>query len=411
MHDIARSGRGQPLSLEVIPESVIGLTAEAVFEENRMRGASSCGAPASRRTAGQSSDRISISASPKGRQRKVPRRPAERRKGRLRPASGVRFDPQPHRAIRPGENLPQNQPLTEYSYSHLTRHDSRGGVSAMGKLVLTIERHSSVKGSAQAERHAGARERSQMNHRMSPTTTGILAVVFGAFLIFVTAAAMWRMRRQHASSVFVLTYFLSLSCCLTLGIGVWATTTGAIRADGAANNTAGVWILWALGKVADLGDEFELFIALAAAAVIPQLVAYVLASFAGCAGRPWGINDTVGLLAWSFAKSFVVAGGTISVAVIYGYFHGWAGLTGPAVTGTLMVTLLLVMYGTLVILVHQETRHIARWVSQWIPPAVQRLHRRATIHRRREQARDLRRRRQELRTLAVEAGLGVHRPG
>jgi len=172
-----------------------------------------------------------------------------------------------------------------------------------------------------------------------------------------------------------------------------------------------MWILWALGKVADLGDEFELFIALAAAAVIPQLVAYVLASFAGCAGRPWGINDTVGLLAWSFAKSFVVAGGTISVAVIYGYFHGWAGLTGPAVTGTLMVTLLLVMYGTLVILVHQETRHIARWVSQWIPPAVQRLHRRATIHRRREQARDLRRRRQELRTLAVEAGLGVHRPG
>jgi len=244
-----------------------------------------------------------------------------------------------------------------------------------------------------------------MNHRMSPATAGILAVVLCALFIFVTAAAMWRMRRQHASNVFVLTYFLALSCCLTFGIGVWATTTGAIRADGSANNAAGVWILWALSKVADLGDEFDLFLALAAVAVIPQLVAYVLAGLAGCAGRPWGINDTLGLLAWSFAKSFVVAGGTVSVAVIYGYFHGWGGLTGPVVNGTLMVTFLLVMYGTLVVLVHQEARHIAIWVSRWIPPAVQRLHRRATIHHRREQARDLRRRRQELRNLTAEASL------
>lgn len=246
-----------------------------------------------------------------------------------------------------------------------------------------------------------------MNHRMSPATAVVFSVILCATFVLVTGAAMWRMRRQHASSVFVLTYLLSLSCCLTLGIGMWATTTGAIRADGSASNAAGVWILWALGKVADLRDEFELFLALAAVAVIPQLVAYALASFAGCAGRPWKINDTMGFLAWSFAKSFVVAGGTVSVAVIYGYLHGWSDVTVPSLMTTLMIALLLVMYGTLVVLMHQEVWRIGQWVLQRVPPSLQRLHRRSTIHRRREQARDLRRRRREVRELAVEFGLWV----
>ncbi len=244
-----------------------------------------------------------------------------------------------------------------------------------------------------------------MNHHMSTATAAFFSVILCTAFVVVTGAAIWRIRRQHASSVFVLTYFLSLSCCVTLGIGVWATATGAIRTDGSASNAAGVWILWALGKVVDLGGEFEFLLVIAAAAVVPQLLAYPIAGLAGCAGRPWRINETVGFLAWSFAKSFVVAGATVIVAVTYGYLHGWGGVTGTVVMTTLMIALLLIMYGTLVVLVHQEAWRVARWVLRSIPPSAQRLHRRMTIHRRREQARDLRRRRRELRELAIEFGL------
>lgn len=137
---------------------------------------------------------------------------------------------------------------------------------------------------------------------------------------------------------------------------------------------------------------------------MPQLIAYALAGVAGCADRLWKVNDTIGLLSWSFAKSFVVAGGALSVTEIYGWLSGWPGMTGVPVVGNLLLSMMLVMYGVLMVFFRCQASEISEWLAQRVPRSLLRMHRRATVYRRLEHVRDSRRRREELDALAVQYG-------
>ncbi len=241
-----------------------------------------------------------------------------------------------------------------------------------------------------------------MNHRLPTSAMDGLAILFCGLLLLAIGVAVKYLRRRHASSVFVLAYFLSLSCSLTLGVGLWATSEGVIRSNGAPNGVAGRWILSALKATMDLSDEFGLFLAASGAAIVPQLLAYIISGLAGCADRLWKINDTIGLLSWSFAKSFVVAGGALSMTQVYGWLQGWPGMTGSLVIGNLLLSMMLVMYGVLIVFFRCQASEISQWVAQRIPRALHRMHRRATVYRRREHIRDTRTRRQELEAIALQ---------
>jgi hypothetical protein len=232
---------------------------------------------------------------------------------------------------------------------------------------------------------------------------GLTILGFGMFASAI-AFSVRHLRRRHASSVFVLAYFFALSSSLTLGVGLWATSKGAIRPNGTPNGLVGEWILSALKATMDLPDEFGLFLAVAAAAIVPQMIAYILAGLAGCADRLWKVNDTIGLLSWSFAKSFVVAGGALSVTEIYGWLSGWPGMRGAPVVGNLLLSMMLVMYGVVIVFFHCQASALSEWLSQRIPRGLLRMHRKATIYRRLEHVRDARRRQEELDALAARYG-------
>ncbi len=211
-------------------------------------------------------------------------------------------------------------------------------------------------------------DRAKQDERLMTMSMTLRYVSLYLVVAIGTYVGIVKLRRRTPSHVYVLIYFASLSGWLTLLVGGYALSNGAFDGHGQPQGMLGHAMLTALQVFADVATDFEVVAALVSVVIVPQMVAYLLSLFAGCASRVRFIEAALDFLAWSFAKSLAVASGVFYSAVCLQIYEGWHDWLASNVMAK--ITLASVLFMASLYMLIQKQGFDKQWMSKKLQRAV-----------------------------------------